>query len=299
MKKYFFILFIIFLFGCEKEIKIAELSEEQLNILSYFPENIEMLVYASNSILNNEEQNIQDVINVFQNNKYYKFLIDNFSNENWNEIYCGISSNSKNELAVIKFEDENIPQEIINNKRFSKISANIFQDKSTQIFLKIEKDFLLLFQNEKVLTLKNKISNNTEFVNAVKIIENKNELWGILKKGKLSKLTINKKFTATDFNGNVPYKNEIKFVTFSINIDDNINLSSNLIFETEQTASKVAAGIKLGVAFNLFSKGNGEIDKLAKKLKLKRDSEIINLNIKLNQDDIDVIKNSPLKAIIL
>lgn len=299
MKKYFFILFVIFLFGCEKETKVVELNEGQLKILSYFPENIEMLVYASNSVLNEKSHNIQKIINVFNSNKYYNFLNDNFSQDDWIDIYFGISSKSKNELFLINFNNGNFFQDLISNRNLNKISEDLFQDKSTQIFIKNEENILLLFENEKIFKSKKNISSNVEFINAVNLIENKNELWGILKKGKLSKLTFNKKFAATDFNGNVPYKNELKFVTFSITIDDNINLSSNLIFETEQTASKVAAGIKLGVAFNLFSKGNIEIDKLTKKLKLKRNSEIINLNIKLNQNDIDVIKNSPLKAIIL
>lgn len=300
MKKIFPLILIVLLFGCNEEEIQTSINEEQINILSYFSDKIEYIGFTSSDFINNSDEIFSGNNRLFGSNKYYKYLIENFNEIEYTKIYSGLSSNQKNNLMIVVFNNKNdllLSLKKIKNLKLE--SKGLYFNDKLKIYLKVDNNKLLIFHDKTVLKPKKKITENIDFIKSIKNIDNKESYWGILKKGKLLNEILKTKFEFSVLNGKIPFKNEVRFLTFSLEKNNTVNLTAKIIFETETTAAKVASGLKIGISFNLFSNGKSEVNNLAKKLKVKRISDIVILNIELNKNDISVINNSQYKTILL
>ncbi|MEJ2616069.1 MAG: hypothetical protein P8Z35_14010 [Ignavibacteriaceae bacterium] len=280
MNRLFQILILLALFligGCEKNEIIEPLTNTQKEALNYLPRESKFVVF-----LNLEELKKTDFWdNYFKTslpgNKIDRQRFRKFEKE------TGIGDNFENYSGFIK--------ENINNK-----SVYTLKGKFPLQFYFVNDSMLITAGNlNYIKTVINKtnnsLNNNKSFIRAIKNIRNKKQYWIATDNGEYALNYIRKFF---NFGQKIPVNNVLKSiesVTFSVKFDNRLDIESKLDCNDSKNAYLLSAAIKGALAMDLLSGGDYSFGRILQKTYIKRLNRQVNLQLELNGNDINIIKD--------
>ncbi len=310
MKKllFFSLIFLcIYAAGCKNEEKVDPVTPSQQKTFGYLPGDTQFLLYANLSSLRNSEFWDGFIKNSLQGRNSTSWLY-NFENQTGlglghgvKEIFLATTWKGINAVAVnfsgsfkkVKgffnagngFEAAGYHNVKYYHLKKNKKSVFVFKDDSTLLILNNEKYLKRQIDGEtKVL------SENSNFMNIVGEIKNKNYYWFATDKGSYAAEIVKLVMGA---NKALPAKkliSSIKSITLSAKFDGDVSVESGLGCANSADAYLLSSAIKSAIAMDIIQSRNPLIGKLVERAAIKRISNKIKLNLNLSRDDIESLR---------
>ena len=307
MRKLFLIILgiLIFFNGCSREENGQPLNNNQLNVLSYFPQNIGYLLYANIYELRKTEY-WKRLFDTRKSNKFSPFTKNagkiigiNFSKDveqiyiggDWNHsIIVGILIDNK-KLKVLKHlrNKNEFSSEVIHGKEVFSL-----RNKNSLHFYLVKNSFLLITNDESYINnslnkVHNSLTDNKNLLSIINSIRDKNYFWVATDKGIES---LNYFKHVLHIKRYIPHQDllqKIKSMTFSLGLDKEFSIGSDWNAYNSKDAYLITAAIKGAITMNLLSVDNYELAKIIKKTKVKQYDSKINFKLNLTEKDVLVL----------
>jgi hypothetical protein len=192
-----------------------------------------------------------------------------------------------------KFEETRKQNKEIFTSKFKTTAKFCFPNDSLLLIVK-DDDHLdkLLGHNTKSL------KDNKKLMSVIKKIRNKNHYWMATDKGNYAAalleklLNVNRDIRASDM------INSVEGISLSAEFREGVNIESLWKCNSPKNAYLLAAALRGALAMNLFKSENITLGKLLEKMEIERKNSQINIQIDINKNDIDEIKNLAKKDLI-
>ncbi len=303
-----FLLIILSFFGCKRNEEYKPISKNQWEIFAFIPKDSKTVTY-----LNYENVRSSEFWNGFFKNyfnqseakvwlRYFKRKTGLKLESSINELITSSTLDSKKFLALSLKGDLKKLRKLFNDK--SKFSSKMlagrkvfqFRKSNSELYFFINDSTLAMFSERKelidVLGNKNEsLRSNKDFVNLIKKIKQKNHYWTAVNDKRTTAAVIDKIIGNTnDWPGSEVIKS-IKQFTLSANLDNNINIQSELICESKKNAYLLTAGISSALAMGIISSKNNLLGKLTKNLSVSSNNNAVELQMQLSKNEIKELNN--------
>ncbi len=306
MRKLFILLLIIAFFtGCGDEEKLTPLTSVQSKVISYLPEDTQVLVYM----------NLNDLRKTEYWENYFRPLLKK-QNSGWlgdfeKKTGAGFGSGtaqvfvasvwSGNNVIAVRF-DKNIKKikSYFRNENIFKVlkhnGKEVYQstsDPKTKFYF-ADDSTLLVLQNESYLNSllegNNKsLNTNTRFKNIIRRIENKNQYWMVSGEGRIA-VELVQQFIGIHSGTAKKLLKTITDVSISAEFSDKIKLQSVLGCSSKENAYLLSSAIKGALQMDLLTEKNYALGKMLRKMEVDRKNNTIDLSLKLNEEDLNKLR---------
>ena len=305
MKERFVFLLLLSLsfIGCKGYDEYNPISKGRWEILSFIPEESQMVMYVNlNDVRNTESWNA--FFKPYFNQSDAKFRLHEFKKAtgfkieaNASELISSVTEDGNNLVAVSFNKNiKNVQNYFDNENKFSakKVEGKkvyLVKNRVDERFIFYNDSTLIMFSNSKYLdkVLKNKnesLKSNKEFIGLIERIKDKQKFWLAVNGGKPA-LSIIKKVIGDlkDIPGKKLIRS-VKKITLSADFGNGMKIESNLICSSRNNSYLLSAGISSAVAMDIISNKNIMLGKVTKNLHVSANDNTVQLKLNLNKSEI-------------
>lgn len=292
--------------GCQSDNQPEPLSKEQLEVFDYLPRQSEFVLYMNANQLRQTSFWVD----------YFKKSLNSYQNQNWlgefesatgtginngvAEVYLAASWAGKN-IFVIRF-DKNYDRikEYFNNSYSSDLinGKKIYSEKSNPLsqFYFISDSLLLIANNIEFISSItsnefNSLKENAEMMTGINNVKRKEYYWMVTDQVTYVSSLIEQ---LIDLKGNEDARKmfgSIKNISLSVSFEDDVELSSLWELSNEKDAFLLSVAMRSAISNNLPGNMDDRLKEIIKKIKIKRDDNIVSLDLTLVEKDINELQN--------
>ena len=308
-----FLLIVVSFWGCNGHEEYKPISKNQWEIFAFIPKDSKTVTYINYESISKSEFWNGFFKNYFNQSeakswlRYFKRKTGLRLESSVHELITSSTLNGKNFLAISLNSDYKKLLKLFNDKKqFSSeiISGKkIFQfyNSSKELYYFINDSTLAMFSDRIELTdvLKNKnetLKTNDKFLSLIKKIKQKNLYWTAVNDRKTTSSVIDKIVgNSNDWPGGEIIKT-IEQLTLSADLNDKVNIQSELVCESKKNAYLLTAGISSALAMGIISEKNNMLGKLTKNLSVSSNNNAVELQLELSKNEIKelnkIVKNN-------
>lgn len=293
----------LLLIGCSEEKKSDKITRSQWAALNYLPYNTYYLMFINLDILRETKFD----------NSYLPGPLNTEENANWlsdlekktgigirngiSQIYISSSWDDNNVVvAFIPGGKEKLSSYFNDKTKFTKKNDGSFtlNDKTTTSFYFPDDSTMIVFNNynyfNKVISNNYKnVKGNKQFIHLLKEISIKNSYWMIADDQAYVRYLITKLLGhRLDDTGNL--LKSISSLTLATATGKEPIVEVNLKCLKKQDAIALSTAIRTALVMDLFSGADYELNSILKKTEVEREGTIVSLNLNLNKQDINKLK---------
>jgi hypothetical protein len=281
--------------GCKEEKEVYPLSEDKKEILSFFPEDVQQIMFASFKG-NSEEENIRQDTEKNDNN-WLRFLEKEEGVTFGNGISGLYSGDTWEGLNVFVFRLDRSRKNVerfLGGNRFRKGESKgkeYYQLQGEETYFYLLNDSSLVVVNSLQFLLDRfegrgkSMINNREYMNLIEGIRFKDNYWLATREKTFAAALLNQLIDNKDFIGK-DLINNINGLSFSLKLEEGMEMESKMYCKSSNDAYLISNGIRTAIAMDLIG-GDKEMQAILDKFEIEREGNIISIYINLNEVELE------------